>query len=103
MIIIGCDFHPSYQQIAMLDLETGEQRDLTVEHEGGQARQFYEALCGQRVLIGMEASGNSLWFERLMAEMGHELWLGDAAQIRSKETRKQKTDRRDAGLLLQLL
>ena len=103
MKIIGCDFHPSCQQIAMLDLETGEQQELTLEHERGQAREFYEALRGQPVLIGMEASGNSLWFERLMAELGHELWLGDAAKIRSQETRKQKTDRRDAALLLRLL
>lgn len=103
MKIIGCDFHPSYQQIAMLDLETGEQKDVMLKHEDGQAQRFYEELRGQRVLIGMEASGNSLWFERLMAELGHELWLGDAAQIRSRETRKQKFDRRDAGLLLDLL
>jgi transposase len=103
MIIIGCDFHPSYQQIAMLDLESGEEREVILEHEGGEARRFYEGLRGQRVRIGMEASGNSLWFERLMEELGHELWLGDAAQIRSKETRKQKTDRRDASLILQLL
>jgi len=103
MIIIGCDFHPSYQQIAMLDLESGEEQELTLEHERGQARAFYEALRGQPVRIGMEACGNSLWFERLMEELGHELWLGDAAQIRSRETRKQKTDRRDAALILQLL
>jgi transposase len=103
MKIIGCDFHPSCQQIAMLDLETGEHQELTLEHERGQARDFYQALRGQPVLIGMEASGNSLWFERLMAELGHELWLGDAAKIRSQETRKQKTDRRDAALLLKLL
>jgi transposase len=103
MKIIGCDFHPSCQQIAMLDLETGEHKELTLEHERGQARQFYEALRGEPVVIGMEASGNSLWFERLMEELGHELWFGDAAKIRSQETRKQKTDRRDAALLLKLL
>lgn len=103
MKIIGCDFHPSYQQIAMLDLESGEETILTLEHEDGQARRFYEELRGQPVLIGMEASGNSLWFERLMAELGHELWLGDAAKIRSRETRRQKTDRRDAALILKLL
>ena len=60
MKIIGCDFHPSCQQIAMLDLETGEQQELTLEHERGQAREFYEALRGQPVLIGMEASGNAV-------------------------------------------
>jgi len=103
MIIIGCDFHPSYQQIAMLDLETGEQQELMLEHERGQARRFYEALRGRQVRIGMEACGNSLWFERMTEELGHELWLGDATQIRAQETRRQKTDRRDAALLLKLL
>jgi transposase len=103
MKIIGCDFHPSYQRIRMLDLESGEETKLTLEHEAGQARHFYEGLRGEPVLIGMEASGNSLWFERLMAELGHELWLGDAAKIRAMETRKQKFDDRDARLMLHLL
>jgi transposase len=103
MKIIGCDFHPSYQRIRMLDLESGEETKLTLEHEGGQARRFYEGLGVEPVLIGMEASGNSLWFERLMAELGHELWLGDAVKIRAMATRKQKFDDRDALLMLQLL
>jgi transposase len=53
--------------------------------------------------VGVEASGQSQWFERLLAELGHEMWIGDAARIRAKENRKQKTDRRDALLLLELL
>jgi transposase len=51
----------------------------------------------------MEACGNSQWFEGMLEEMGHELWIGDAAQIRAMAVRQQKTDRRDALLLLQLL
>ena len=100
MKIIGCDFHPSFQQIAMVDVQTGEytERKLTPE----EARQFYAELKGP-VLVGMEACGNTLWFERLLASLGIELWLGDAAKIRAMEVRKQKTDRRDAQLLLQLL
>ena len=100
MKIIGCDFHPSFQQIAMVDSETGEytERRLTPE----EARQFYAELQGP-VLVGMEACGNTLWFERWLASLGHEIWLGDAGKIRAMEVRKQKTDRRDAQLLLQLL
>lgn len=100
MKIIGCDFHPSFQQIAMVDTETGEHtvRKLAL-HE---AAEFYSQLPGP-VLVGMEACGNTLWFERLLAELGHQLWLGDAGKIRAMEVRKQKTDRRDAELLLQLL
>jgi transposase len=43
------------------------------------------------------------WFERLLERLGMELWIGDAARIRAMEVRKQKTDRRDAAQLLQLL
>jgi transposase len=87
----------------MLDSESGEYVERKLEHESGEARRFYEALKGQRVVIGMEACGNSGWFERMVADMGHELWLGDAGKIRSLVVRKQKTDRRDAEHVLQLL
>ena len=78
MTIIGCDFHHGFQQIAMLDTETGEytERRLTPS----EAMQFYSELKGQ-VLVGMEGCGNTLWFERLLAELGHDLWLGDAGKI----------------------
>jgi len=100
MKIIGCDFHPSFQQIAMVDTETGEQTEARLTP--AEAVGFYEQLAGP-VLIGMEACGNTLWFERFLAKLGHQLWLGDAGKIRAMEVRKQKTDRRDAELLLQLL
>jgi transposase len=100
MKIIGCDFHPSFQQIAMIDTETGEHTERRLMSEEAEA--FYRQLEGP-VLVGMEACGNTLWLERLLARLGHQLWLGDASKIRAMEVRKQKTDRRDAGLLLQLL
>ena len=103
MKIIGCDFHPSYQQIAMMDTETGELWEGRLEHEQGEARRFYQALQGQTVRVGMEAIGNSHWFEQMLAELGHELWIGDAAQIRRLVVRQQKTDRRDAKHILDLL
>ena len=103
MKIIGCDFHPSYQQIAMMDTETGELWEGRLEHEQGEARRFYQALQGQTVRVGMEAVGNSHWFEQMLAELGHELWIGDAAQIRRLVVRQQKTDRRDAKHILDLL
>jgi transposase len=103
MKIIGCDFHPSYQQIAWVDMETGELQEARWEQEKGEARRFYESLRGQRVRVGMEAVGNAQWFERRLEELGHELWIGDAAQIRRLVVREQKTDRRDARHLLALL
>jgi len=102
MQIIGCDFHPSYQQIAWLDIPTGELRERSLEHASGEAQRFYASLPGP-VRVGMEAVGNAHWFERLLAELGHELWIGDAARIRALVVRRQKTDRRDAVHLLELL
>jgi transposase len=53
--------------------------------------------------VGLEATGHTRWFERLLAELGYELWIGDAAQITAMRVRKQKTDRQDATFLLKLL
>ncbi|PYX50814.1 MAG: IS110 family transposase [Acidobacteria bacterium] len=58
---------------------------------------------GKSVRVGMEASGHARWFERLLAELNFELWIGDAAEIRTKRVRKQKTDRQDAELILKLM
>jgi transposase len=102
MIIIGCDFHPRWQQIASLDTETGETEERKLMHATGEARQFYEALIGP-VRVGLEATGNSHWFVDLLTELGHEVWIGDAARIRACYVRKQKTDRRDAKHILDLL
>ena len=102
MRIVGCDFHPSYQQVAVLDTETGEIEERSWTHASGEAEMFYRKL-GQAVLVGMEAVGNSQWFVGLLEGLGYEVWIGDAAQIRSSYVRKQKSDRRDAGHILKLL
>lgn len=102
MLIVGCDFHPSWQQVAWLDSETGETEEKKLVHAGGEARQFYAPLA-KPALIGMEATGNSQWFIELVEDLGHEIWIGDAAQIRASYVRKQKTDKRDAAHILKLL
>jgi transposase len=102
MKYIGCDFHPSFQVIAMLDVETGELVRRRLQHGTGEVEAFYESLSGP-VVVGVEASGNTYWFERLLARLGQELWMGDAAAIRKQDGRKQKYDGRDARLILQLL
>ena len=101
MLIIGCDFHPGFQQVAMFDRQTGEITSRRVKHPE-QAREFYAGLT-EPALVGVEACGYTQWFERLLAELGHELWMGDAARIRASVVRRQKTDRRDAEHLLELL
>jgi transposase len=102
MIIIGCDFHTRYQQIAMLNTETGELVERRLEHENGEARTFYAQLP-KPVRVGIEATGYTQWFEQMLAELGQELWVGDAAEIRASVVRKQKTDPRDAAHILELL
>lgn len=102
MNIIGCDFHPGFQQIAMTDTDTGVLSEFTLTHQGDQVRRFYAGLQGP-VQVGIEATGQSQWFERLLQELGHEVLIGDPAKIRESTERKQKTDRRDALLILQLL
>jgi transposase len=102
MSIIGCDLHTRYQQIAMLEVEGGEVVTRRLEHENGEAKTFYAGLP-KPSLIGIEAMGYTQWFERMMIELGHELWVGDAAQIRASAVRRQKTDTRDAEHLLDLL
>src|SRR6266481_8091383 len=102
--IIGCDYHPGFQQIACVDTETGELSERRLSHRE-EAEQFYRHLQepGLTVRVGMEASGHARWFERLLSDLQFELWIGDAAEIRTKRVRKQKTDRQDAQLLLRLM
>jgi len=102
MWIIGCDLHTRYQQVAALDTETGELVERRLEHAGEEVRAFYAARP-KPTIVGIEATGHAQWFERLLGEFGHQLWVGDAAEIRAAAVRQQKTDVRDAALLLQLL
>ena len=99
MIIIGADYHPGFQQIAFVDTETGDCGKQRLQHRE-EAETFYRDLAtqGEKIRVGMEASGHARWFERLLAELNFELWIGDAGEIRTKRVRKQKTDRQDAQL-----
>jgi transposase len=102
MFIIGCDFHSRFQQIAMLDPTSGEVIERRLEHENGEAKKFYATLPIP-ARVGVEATIHAQWFERMLLEHHHELWIGDAAEIRAAMVRKQKTDSRDAGHILDLL
>src|SRR5712675_2357971 len=90
MMIIGCDYHPSWQQVCWFETASGE------------AEKFYRGLPGH-ALIGMESTGNCQWFVEMATTAGHDVWIGDAAQIRASDVRQQKDDRRDAALILKLL
>ena len=43
MLIIGCDYHPGFQQIAVVDTETGECGERRLTHRA-EAEQFYRTL-----------------------------------------------------------
>jgi transposase len=102
MMIIGCDFHPSFQQIALVDEETGEYGERRLSHRE-EAVRFYRSLVGRKVRVGVEATGNDRWFRKLLSEAGHELLVGDASAIHAAAPREQRTDKRDARQILRLL
>ena len=102
MMIIGCDFHPRFQQIAFVDQETEEYGERRLSHPE-EAEQFYRSLAGRPVRIGAEATGNFGWFRQLMQGLGHEFLLGDPSAIRAASPRRQKTDKRDARHILNML
>jgi transposase len=91
MLMIGCDYHPSFQQIAFVDTATGELKEQRLGHRE-EAEEFYRALAatGERVCVGMEASGHARWFERLLAEVKIELRrrIRDTAQARAQTRRR---------------
>lgn len=102
MKIVGVDLHAKQQSIAMLDNETGELTERVIRHEGNAVREFYAALEGP-VVVGLEATGSMQWFLELLDELGIQYRVGHPAKIRAAEPRKQKHDRRDARLILELL
>src|ERR1700704_5068796 len=102
-IYIGVDFHARQQTICYLKTETGELVTCELKHQDkAVVRAFYAQFRGP-VIVGLEASGYSPWFERLLEELGCEVWLGHATEIRRRARWRQKNDRRDAELILELL
>ena len=99
---IGCDVHTRNQMVAWIEEETGEIKKRRLEHAGQEVKEFY-AQFPRGTVVGIEATFPAYWFERLLGELGHELWVGDAARIRASEVRYQKTDSRDAEGILDLL
>jgi transposase len=86
----------------MVDTESGGFVEKTPLYEGSAVRNFYAALEGP-VVVGIEATGSLQWFLESLDELGIECRVGHPAKIRAAKTRKQKHDRRDARLILDLL
>lgn len=100
-IYIGVDLHARVQTVCYCDTQ-GEMHTRDLNHAKDDVRGFYAQFQGE-VIVGIEASGYSVWFEELMAKLGHQVWLGNAAAIRRQAPRRQKNDHRDAELILDLL
>ncbi len=100
MILIGCDFHPSWQQVSWMNEATGEaETTVKLDARPGRSGDSFTGSFRRRRGIGMEVHGNCQWFVELLRGLGHEVWIGDAAKIRASDTRQQKHDKRDARLL----
>lgn len=99
-LYIGVDFHPYQQTVCWMDNETGELRSQVLR-ELDEVREFYKNMPPS--IVGIEASSRTDWFEDLMFECGHELWIGDAVQIRKRAISKHKSDKRDAENIYTLL
>jgi transposase len=87
--------------VAVFDTETGEINEYKLINGDGKAERFYS--LPEAALMGVEACGNARWFMDLLGRLGHQVWVGDAAQIRASYVRNQKNDRRDAKHILKLL
>jgi len=102
-IYIGVDFHSRQQTVCYLKTETGELVIQELKHQDKELlRSFYQQFPGL-VIIGLEASGYSPWFEELLGTLGCQVWLGDPVEIRRRARWRQKSDRRDAELIWDLM
>ena len=101
-LYIGVDIHARQQTLSFLDTSDGTTGQMELVHERDDVKGFYSKFQGE-VIVGIEACGYTNWFEELMEHLGHKLLVGDAAEIRRLARRRQKNDRRDADLLLDLL
>lgn len=101
-VYLGVDLHVRTQTVCWLDPGDGVIHQRTLEHRLDDVRSFYAQFAAPAI-VGLESSGYALWFHRLLADVGHQVLVGDAFRIRQFAQRRQKNDRRDAALLLDLL
>jgi transposase len=101
-VYCGVDFHARQQTICFRDSAGEESRLAELRHDRDDLRGFYSQFTGE-VVVGIEAGGYSSSFVELLEGLGHRVLIGDAAEIRRRVRRRQKNDRRDASLILDLL
>lgn len=99
---IGVDLHPYQQTLCWCDKETGETGTLKLFHDIEKVREYYSSI-ERGAVIGIEASSRAGWFERIIAEAGHKLLVGNPVSIRKTALSRHKNDRVDAEHMLWLL
>ena len=101
-LYIGVDFHPHQQTVAWCETETGETKTVDLAHNLETVRRFYASFPGPAI-VGIEASARATWFENMLFETNHKLFVGNPVLIRKRAISRHKNDRRDAELILTLL
>lgn len=101
-LYIGVDLHPHQQTASWCDTQTGETRTVDMKHNSPEVERFYSSFSEQAE-IGIEASSKAAWFENMIFEKGHKLFVGNPVLIRKRATSRHKSDRRDAELILELM
>jgi hypothetical protein len=101
-VYCGVDFHARQQTICFCDSAGGEISLAELCHDRDVVRGFYSQFAGE-VIIGIEASGYGSWFVKLVEGLSYRALIGDAAELRCRTRRRQKNDRRDVSLILDLL
>jgi transposase len=99
-VYIGVDFHARVQTVSYLTTEDGEVHQIELHHKNKTEIRAFYAQFSDEVIVGFETSGYAYWFEEMLEELGHQVWIGDPAEIRRLARRRQKNDRRDANLIL---
>jgi transposase len=95
----GVDFHARQQTICYCATTDGVIHCRELHHDKDDVRAFYSQFTGN-VIAGLEASGYSTWFVELLESLGHQVFIGDATEMRRRARSRQKNDRRDAELIL---
>lgn len=75
-LCIGVDFHAHQQTAAWCDTRTGETDTVELKHDLGKVREFYAGLS-EPAIVGIEASSRAAWFEKMLFETGHKLFVGN--------------------------
>ena len=103
MIIIGVDFHPEFQQIALLNTTTGEVEEKRLAHPTRRrsitvvSRVRAKQCASAWRPVGTHAGSN-------VSSSSCSLSYGSATRPRSaRSERQQKTDRQDAQHILKLM